>query len=339
MSQHSSLHELQAHDFQQLCQQTIDEHAHQFHQRFSDLTNPLHTQALQLNIRSSLGEGFTRLNSFDDIMLSEQNFLFNRNIKMVEDCDMEMSFISIILGQDIYFETGTNNRFTQQAGFIYLGHARQGDSFQIVAEKNNHMHALSFCFNRQQLMQFFIELNRHDIADSLNDAQHSNLLRSAPLCASHIQLYRQLKTAHQHGALQAMAFRCHAQQLLLSLLNSLAQPSHPARILNKQDVHLLQQARKRLIMDLQNPPTISQLARDVGINQSKLKQGFRTLFDRTVLETLTEHRMHTAMDLLKCGDLSVAEVAAATGYENTSHFIATFKRSFRQTPGQVRKCH
>jgi AraC-like DNA-binding protein len=94
----------------------------------------------------------------------------------------------------------------------------------------------------------------------------------------------------------------------------------------------IRQAEKIIIEKMQNPPTIRELARLVGTNESRLKSDFRILYGETIYGHLLRHRMETARDLLDRKKMQVQQVADRVGYSNTSHFISAFKKQFGITP-------
>ncbi|QTF07801.1 helix-turn-helix transcriptional regulator [Brenneria izadpanahii] len=97
----------------------------------------------------------------------------------------------------------------------------------------------------------------------------------------------------------------------------------------------LWQARERLLSDLSKPPTIEQLARESGLNQLKIKRGFKQLFGATTYALFQRKRMERARDLLQRH--SVTETAAMLGYSNPSHFSAAFRKQFGLLPKDVRR--
>lgn len=84
---------------------------------------------------------------------------------------------------------------------------------------------------------------------------------------------------------------------------------------------------------IQEPPTIVSLARMVGINEFKLKKGFKEVFGTTVHQYLQNHRMSIARDLIINKGINVSETAYLVGYVNISHFINCYKKTFGTTPG------
>ena len=55
-----------------------------------------------------------------------------------------------------------------------------------------------------------------------------------------------------------------------------------SRILRGDDINRIYHARAILISDFDNPPSLLELARQVGLNDYKLKIGFRQVFNTTV---------------------------------------------------------
>ncbi len=81
-----------------------------------------------------------------------------------------------------------------------------------------------------------------------------------------------------------------------------------------------------------DPPSISALARRVGINESYLKNGFRIQVGCTIGEFIRQKRMEKAMELIESGKYSIMEIALFVGYTNPSHFAAVFKKFYGNVP-------
>jgi AraC-like DNA-binding protein len=85
------------------------------------------------------------------------------------------------------------------------------------------------------------------------------------------------------------------------------------------------------------PPTIAQVARMVGINETKLKHGFKSLYGMTVFEFGHRCRMQHALELLETKRLPVGLVAEQIGYQHQTTFTTAFKSYFGFRPKDVRK--
>ncbi|WP_256009724.1 helix-turn-helix domain-containing protein [Desertivirga xinjiangensis] len=82
--------------------------------------------------------------------------------------------------------------------------------------------------------------------------------------------------------------------------------------------------------------TILELSRTVGINQTKLKTGFKSIFGHTVFGYLQEIRMEQAKTYLLDTSLSVHEIGLLLGYQNTSNFSVAFKKVHGFSPIRLR---
>ena len=102
-----------------------------------------------------------------------------------------------------------------------------------------------------------------------------------------------------------------------------------------RDRRKLQEARDYLLLDLSTPPTIADIARKVGLNQCKLKQGFKQVFDSSIYAYFQGERMKQAQLLLQ--RYNVTETAMILGYSNVSHFSSAFRKQFGMLPSNARQ--
>jgi len=102
-------------------------------------------------------------------------------------------------------------------------------------------------------------------------------------------------------------------------------------ILRATDLEKIKNAKELLIKDLTNPPNIEELAKLVGINRQKLKQGFKKVYEKTIGNYLRDERMEVASILLLNGQ-SVRQVSYAVGYSNQSHFAKRFRERYGILP-------
>jgi AraC-like DNA-binding protein len=109
-------------------------------------------------------------------------------------------------------------------------------------------------------------------------------------------------------------------------------PRKLLRSLNSDDIDRIYLAKKIIANRADDPPSLMELARQVGLNDFKLKTGFRQVFGTTVFGFLHHHRMETARQLLSDRRMNVREVAQAVGYTNQSHFASAFRKQFGVNP-------
>jgi AraC-like DNA-binding protein len=149
-------------------------------------------------------------------------------------------------------------------------------------------------------------------------------------------LAQQIWNAPYRGGAKRMYLQAKVFELLAMQLDMISDESNPAPCsrLKPETIARLHYAKEILTTQFANPPSFSELARQVGISYRTLHRGFQMLFQTSVVGYLTQQRLEQAERLLRRGDLKVAEVATAVGYGNMGHFAVAFKRQFGITPSQ-----
>ncbi|MEB3338123.1 MAG: AraC family transcriptional regulator [Leptolyngbyaceae bacterium] len=132
--------------------------------------------------------------------------------------------------------------------------------------------------------------------------------------------------------LQAKVFELLALYLDL-IVEDAAQRQSPSG-LKPDTIDRLHHAKDLLTTQFENPPSLPDLAQQVGVSDRTLQRGFNALFNTTVVGYLKQCRLEQAERLLRHGDRTVAEVANLVGYGHLGHFAAAFKQQFGITPSQ-----
>ena len=104
----------------------------------------------------------------------------------------------------------------------------------------------------------------------------------------------------------------------------------------RTDIDKIHEVSELIVSDLQQTPSISELAKEVGMNEKKLCYGFKEIFGNTIFGYLYDYKMNFAQQLLLHTDKSIGEIALQCGYEHLSHFSTAFKRKFGRSPQAVR---
>lgn len=114
---------------------------------------------------------------------------------------------------------------------------------------------------------------------------------------------------------------------------------HPTNSMefSQDDRAKLSQAKAIMAGNIVNPPSLMELSRLIGLNDYKLKKGFKEMYGTTVFSYLREQRLERACCLLQNGTMNVMEVANAVGYSNPSHFAEVFKERYGLSPREFVK--
>lgn len=124
---------------------------------------------------------------------------------------------------------------------------------------------------------------------------------------------------------------------LLSLYfnrNPEAQAEQCPFLMDEENVQRIRQAKEIVIERMAEPPTLQELAAEIGLSLKKLKEGFKQIYGDSVFSFLFDYKMEMARKLLESGKYNVNEVGLRVGYSTASHFIAAFKKKYHTTPKQ-----
>ncbi|MEJ8546266.1 helix-turn-helix transcriptional regulator [Brevibacillus borstelensis] len=152
---------------------------------------------------------------------------------------------------------------------------------------------------------------------------------------SHI--VEQMKQCPYSGRLQKLYLEGKAYELLACQLDAAEKEEERIRAASKlkaDDIQCLHQAREILSRTWKEPPGLLELARLVGLNDYKLKLGFKELFGTTVFGYVRGLRMNEARKILEQGEANVSEAATMVGYHNLSHFASLFRKTFGYNPSE-----
>jgi AraC family transcriptional activator of pyochelin receptor len=103
-------------------------------------------------------------------------------------------------------------------------------------------------------------------------------------------------------------------------------------LVDEQNVLKIRKAKGIIISRMAEPPSLQELANEIGLNIKKLKEGFKQIYGDTVFSFLFDYKMEHARRLLESNQFNVNEVGVQIGYSTSSHFIAAFKKKFGTTP-------
>jgi len=107
-------------------------------------------------------------------------------------------------------------------------------------------------------------------------------------------------------------------------------------LIKQDDLKKIEQARDILDAGYNYPPTIIELAKQVALNEFKLKKGFKEYYGTTIYGYVTRLRMEEARRLILDEKKSIGQVASAVGFNHQSHLTDAFKRYFGILPSEVK---
>jgi AraC family transcriptional activator of pyochelin receptor len=159
----------------------------------------------------------------------------------------------------------------------------------------------------------------------------------APMTPAIEATIRQIRETEYDGATRDLFVLSKSIELLVQSIEAHKVPTGDAYLKTASDRDRVVAARDLVNTRLTNPPSLSEVAKLVGLNEYKLKRGFKEMFATTVFAYLTEQRLELAKRSLLETEKTAAEIAFELGYATPQHFHNAFKKRFGVTPNSMRK--
>lgn len=247
-------------------------------------------------------------------------------------------------------------------GFFFKGKAMATiNCLECQREYNNNLHYLRYTPTFEGVFEMppFVDFNYYvillskdfyfrlldpsnqlhrEFAARVRQGIHTNLTdENLEISPAMKQVIHEIRSTYRTGLIKRLYLEAKIMELLMLQLEQL-QHSAQARksVLRGDDESRILQARSILEKDYSNPPSLTQLARLVGLNEFKLKQGFKECVGTTVHGYAVQLRMEKAKQLLQDLQLSVGDIALQVGYKSPAYFTAAFKKHFGVLPSELR---
>jgi AraC-like DNA-binding protein len=261
----------------------------------------------------------------DELIVHESNASQTVDLNFVTKGNLKGSYSG--LRTDLHLCSGTNNlKYTPAEKSAH--HAiRQDVRMFAIAIERSYFQSLIGCDNAwAEGMQRKLERDE-DLFGS------DEFLAMTPRMHALVHSIRNMQpTPMTRIMTQSLAFELIAQQIeQLACLNQDKFFSHD---LSSADVDKLDKARKFIERNFLEDLTLTSVCREVMLNEFKLKKGFKTLFQTSVIQYVRRLRMELAQNLLRDSKMTVEEVAGKLGYRYPNHFSVAYKKHFGVVPSE-----
>jgi AraC-like DNA-binding protein len=175
-----------------------------------------------------------------------------------------------------------------------------------------------------------------DFAQIVGEATYRVFQQAMDPAASII--LKQVLESLQNRNTKNLEIECSVLELLsMAFQTFLMDGSSVMTKLSKTDMQKIREARDIMVERMIDPPTLIELSRLIGLNDFKLKTGFKEMYGTTVFGYLRDKRLERALLLLQQGNLNVNETSCAVGYSNSSYFSEVFREKYGINPGKLVK--
>lgn len=177
---------------------------------------------------------------------------------------------------------------------------------------------------------FFLEKFLHQLVHPKDHYVEGPLLNMSP---EMFQIVEQFFSNTYQNEIKMLFYKSHMTALLSHYFGQLAKQQNTK--LNTSQLEKINLAQEILVSNLENPPSLTELAYRIGINTNKLKIEFKAQFGVPVFKYLQNERLKKAYNLIKNEQKTIREVAWAVGYDSLGSFSNAFEKKFGFRPSQV----
>lgn len=107
--------------------------------------------------------------------------------------------------------------------------------------------------------------------------------------------------------------------------------------ISKSELKIVKKLSSTIIKNPAKEYSLNQLSFTSGLTKSKLQEGFKYLYKKTVTEYIRNVRLESARDMLKNTDLNISQIVYSIGFSSRSYFSKIFKERYGITPNQFKK--
>jgi AraC-like DNA-binding protein len=155
------------------------------------------------------------------------------------------------------------------------------------------------------------------------------------LTPSEILVLNQICNDNMHESLQKLYTKGKVFELLSLYFNKNEDSDQSCPFLDdEENVDKIKKVKQIVISNMSEPPSLHDLAKEVGLTLPKLNDGFKHIYGDSIFNFLLDYKLEYARKMLLSKKHNVSEISLQVGYSTASHFIAAFKKKYGTTPKQ-----
>lgn len=273
---------------------------------------------------------------FQDIKIKT----FNKVAIRFRTQGLHVRFLFYLKGNSNVENGAGNQSYVHDVGMVqrnFLGD-HGGDGIVHLAKNDESIHVIL-----KMSRDFYVNLLRGESWIN-DDSFHNYILAGKPENKPNETVFmdqKMLNILHEIRACQAIKhnqyhfLKLKLRELLFNIHQLTNFGTKPTDMLTVS-LETLEKIRGYLLLNLENPPNITELSKKFLLNEKNLRKDFKLVYGSTIYAFVIQERMNKAKKLL-LEDYNVNELSLMLGYQSVSHFIKVFKSYHGLTPKEALK--
>ncbi len=263
------------------------------------------------------------------------------NTTLVDSCFFDEPVIAIAfygagdVGLNVKYNEKTKT-FHHTKGMVLSFYADEKVEFEHLVSSQKPLQCLVVATSLRNLNKLpngegqFLEQFLHQLVHPKDHYVEGPVFKMSP---EMFLLVEQFFSNTYEGGIKMMFYKSHMTALLSHYFGQLA--SKQSTKINVEQLEKINLAQAILLSDLENPPSLTELAHKIGTNTNTLKKEFKAQFGVPVFKYLQNERLNKAHNLIKKERTTIQEAAWAVGYDSLGSFSNAFEKKFGYRPSQV----
>lgn len=216
-------------------------------------------------------------------------------------------------------------------------------SGQVNIRAEHRLRIFSIHVSPARLSDYFggkFNIGPHALRDIVAGCDQASFFHTARMTGRMETAVNQVLNCPFSGALRQVFLEGKAMELITFKLHQLILPVPEAGTppkLDRDAYARIKKAAQILTGNLEAPPGLFDLAREVGIGHTRLNVGFKQVYGTTVFGFLRHARLEKAGELLASGHMNVTQAAYEVGYSSLPSFSKAFSAYFGLSPAAYQK--
>lgn len=282
----------------------------------------LSNSLMDLKIINTKVEENVYLNIVDCLVKEDYTYELDKGNKHLQ--------IRVILQGEFYkIKPLSNEKNTYRENHIIIEY-NQDEKKSLVNKKGQHLKYLCITLEEKYL-------NENPFLYDILEKSSNNNLQIEIFEPQLKNRYKELFSREYSSMVDKIYLKNKTMDLIFFVIDKLENKKKTFEYLNNEDFLRIKEVKKIIEKSFNEKLTIPLLSKEVAVNQSKLKKGFKDLFGHTIHEYLKNIRLEKAIEYLQSKKYSVKEVAIMVGYTNQGSFSYAFSQKYNCSPKDIIK--
>ena len=294
----------------------------------------------QATFRSAVsGTGMTVIQEYiaEDYSIRYQFFRFLRKMILQGTCTQQGLYVRIILSGRLSHRLKNMGKLRLKQGQFAAVYAEQGECLSYY-DRDKAYEVIDLYFSVRLLQPLF------ELFPPLYQLTYTS--KGTPVCLNAsgtvlnermVELINSLFDSSFTPQTAALYTDTAVHEMVTIIVQQVVEKANRPLDFTDDEIILLRSIRNFIEENYQKHFTIKQLALKAGMNEFKLKLGFRQIFRMSIFDCLVLIRMKRAYELVINTDQPIKKISLELGYRRLPSFVTAFRKYYGQSPGKLRQ--